>query len=67
VQQFECSIFAHDVEPLLAVLEELGISLVAYSPLARCFLSVGESRSAEPALCDRSHTRFDLSPACHLS
>lgn len=39
VQQFEYSIFAHDVEPLLPVLEELGIGLVAYSPLARGFLS----------------------------
>lgn len=39
VQQFEYSIFAHDVEPLLPVLEELGIGLVSYSPLARGFLS----------------------------
>ncbi len=39
VQQFEYSIFARDVEPLLPVLEELGIGLVAYSPLARGFLS----------------------------
>jgi aryl-alcohol dehydrogenase-like predicted oxidoreductase len=37
--QFEYSIFALDVEPLLPVLEELGIGLVAYSPLARGFLS----------------------------
>lgn len=39
VQQFEYSIFAHDVEPLLPVLEELGMGLVVYSPLARGFLS----------------------------
>ncbi|MFD4231269.1 aldo/keto reductase [Streptomyces sp. NPDC058545] len=39
VLQNEYSIFAHDVEPLLPILEELGIGLVAYSPLARGFLS----------------------------
>lgn len=39
VQQFEYSIFARDVEQLLPVLEELGIGLVAYSPLARGFLT----------------------------
>jgi len=39
VLQEEYSIFARDREPLLPVLEELGIGLVAYSPLARGFLS----------------------------
>lgn len=39
VLQNEYSIFARDSEPLLPVLEELGIGLVAYSPLARGFLS----------------------------
>jgi aryl-alcohol dehydrogenase-like predicted oxidoreductase len=40
VLQDEYSIFApHDVAPLLPVLEELGIGFVAYSPLARGFLS----------------------------
>ncbi|MFC8797617.1 aldo/keto reductase [Promicromonospora sp. NPDC057138] len=39
VLQEEYSIFARDSEPLLPVLEELGIGLVAYSPLARGFLS----------------------------
>ncbi|WP_402464488.1 aldo/keto reductase [Isoptericola aurantiacus] len=39
-EQFEYSIFArNDVAPLLPVLDELGIGLVAYSPLARGFLS----------------------------
>ncbi|MGW0436803.1 aldo/keto reductase [Micromonospora sp. NPDC003197] len=37
--QHEYSIFAHDSEPLFPVLEELGIGFVAYSPLARGFLS----------------------------
>lgn len=37
--QTEYSIFARDVEPLFGVLEELGIGFVAYSPLARGFLS----------------------------
>jgi len=39
VLQSEYSIFAREVEPLLPVLEELGIGLVAYSPLARGFLT----------------------------
>ncbi|MFC4605412.1 aldo/keto reductase [Rhodococcus kronopolitis] len=39
VLQTEYSIFARDVEPLFPVLEELGIGFVAYSPLARGFLS----------------------------
>ncbi len=39
VLQSEYSIFAHDVEPVLPVIEELGIGLVAYSPLARGFLA----------------------------
>lgn len=39
VLQNEYSIFARDSEPLLPALEELGIGLVAYSPLARGFLS----------------------------
>ncbi|MEV6966027.1 aldo/keto reductase [Hamadaea sp. NPDC051192] len=37
--QNEYSIFARGVEPLLPVLDELGIGLVAYSPIARGFLS----------------------------
>ncbi|MEV6971814.1 aldo/keto reductase [Hamadaea sp. NPDC051192] len=37
--QDEYSIFAHDGEALFPVLEELGIGFVAYSPLARGFLS----------------------------
>ncbi|MFJ8005292.1 aldo/keto reductase [Streptomyces fagopyri] len=39
VLQNEYSIFARQVRTLLPVLEELGIGLVAYSPLARGFLS----------------------------
>ncbi|CAM3121790.1 aldo/keto reductase [Prescottella defluvii] len=39
VLQTEYSIFARDVESLFPVLEEFGIGLVAYSPLARGFLS----------------------------
>ncbi|MDK4743426.1 MULTISPECIES: aldo/keto reductase [Rhizobium] len=39
MQQYQYSILARDVEPLLPVLEELGIGLVAYSPLARGFLT----------------------------
>ncbi|MCA1007477.1 aldo/keto reductase [Rhodococcus hoagii] len=39
VLQTEYSIFAREVEALFPVLEELGIGFVAYSPLARGFLS----------------------------
>jgi aryl-alcohol dehydrogenase-like predicted oxidoreductase len=39
VLQDEYSIFAREAEALLPVLQELGIGLVAYSPLARGFLS----------------------------
>ncbi|WP_218105533.1 aldo/keto reductase [Streptomyces sp. Ncost-T10-10d] len=35
--QHEYLISAHDVEPLLPVLEELGVGFVAYSPLTRGF------------------------------
>lgn len=37
--QTEYSIFAREIEPLFPVLEELGIGFVAYSPLARGFLT----------------------------
>ncbi|WP_286158180.1 aldo/keto reductase [Streptomyces sp. CB03911] len=37
--QHEYSIFTHEIEPVFPVLEELGIGFVAYSPLARGFLS----------------------------
>ncbi|MFE3987405.1 aldo/keto reductase [Nocardia tengchongensis] len=37
--QTEYSIFAPDAEPLFQLLEELGIGFVAYSPLARGFLT----------------------------
>ncbi|SEH01293.1 Predicted oxidoreductase [Nonomuraea solani] len=46
VLQHEYSIFAHDSERFFPVLEELGIGLVAYSPLARGFLS-GAVRSRQ--------------------
>lgn len=39
VLQTEYSIFAPDAEPLFLLLEELGIGFVAYSPLARGFLT----------------------------
>lgn len=39
VLQSEYSLFTREVEPLLPVLEELGIGFVAYSPLARGFLT----------------------------
>ncbi|MFD8686529.1 aldo/keto reductase [Streptomyces sp. NPDC059651] len=39
VVQDEYSVLTHEVEPLFPVLEELGIGFVAYSPLARGFLS----------------------------
>ncbi|WP_433612904.1 aldo/keto reductase [Prescottella agglutinans] len=39
VLQTEYSIFAREVESLFPVLDELGIGFVAYSPLARGFLS----------------------------
>lgn len=39
VLQAEYSLFARDTEALLPTIEELGIGLVAYSPLARGFLS----------------------------
>lgn len=44
--QTEYSIFALDVEPLFPVLEELGIGFVAYSPLARGFLT-GAAKPAD--------------------
>ncbi|MFF4835308.1 aldo/keto reductase [Streptomyces sp. NPDC001315] len=46
VLQHEYSVFAHDSEQFFPVLEELGIGLVAYSPLARGFLS-GAVKSRE--------------------
>ncbi|WP_375389274.1 aldo/keto reductase [uncultured Amnibacterium sp.] len=46
VLQFEYSILARDAEPFLPLLEELGIGFVAYSPLARGFLS-GAVRSRD--------------------
>lgn len=39
VLQTEYSIFAPDAEPLFPLLDELGIGFVAYSPLARGFLT----------------------------
>lgn len=51
VLQHEYSIFAHDVEPLLPVLEELGIGFVTYSPLARGFLS-GAAKSRDRYAAD---------------
>ncbi|MFJ9371150.1 aldo/keto reductase [Nocardia sp. NPDC101769] len=45
VLQTEYSIFALDAEPLFELLEELGIGFVAYSPLARGFLT----GTAQPA------------------
>lgn len=41
VMQSEYSIFSRDAEQLLPTLDELGIGLVAYSPLARGFLTGG--------------------------
>lgn len=41
VLQTEYSLFAREVEELFPVLDELGIGLVPYSPLARGFLSGG--------------------------
>ncbi|GAA3948666.1 aldo/keto reductase [Gordonia caeni] len=52
--QTEYSIFAPDAEPLFGLLEELGIGFVAYSPLARGFLT----GTAKPAgLYDSSDFR----------
>lgn len=39
VLQTEYSLFARDADPLLPLLDELGIGFVAYSPLARGFLT----------------------------
>ncbi|MFD4787752.1 aldo/keto reductase [Streptomyces sp. NPDC058459] len=52
VLQQEYSVFEHGVRPLLPVLEELGIGLVAYSPLARGFLSGAPVRSREHYAAD---------------
>ncbi|MDN4640832.1 aldo/keto reductase [Agreia sp. PsM10] len=41
VMQSEYSIFSRDAEALLPTLDDLGIGLVAYSPLARGFLTGG--------------------------
>ncbi|WP_286780495.1 aldo/keto reductase, partial [Enterobacter sp. 56-7] len=50
--QSEYSIFAHDAEPVLPVIEELGIGLVAYSPLARGFLAAPPKPRTEYAADD---------------
>jgi aryl-alcohol dehydrogenase-like predicted oxidoreductase len=56
VLQTEYSIFARESEALLPVIEELGIGLVAYSPLARGFLSGAvQPRSAYAADDFRQH------------
>lgn len=56
VLQTEYSIFARESEALLPVVEELGIGLVAYSPLARGFLSGAvQPRSAYGADDFRQH------------
>lgn len=52
VLQSEYSIFAHDAEPVLPVIEELGIGLVAYSPLARGFLAAPPKPRTEYAADD---------------
>ncbi|MFE3060440.1 aldo/keto reductase [Nocardia sp. NPDC059239] len=44
--QTEYSIFARDAEPLFPLLDELGIGFVAYSPLARGFLT-GTAKPAD--------------------
>ena len=51
--QSQYSIFALHAEPLFPVLEELGIGFVAYSPLARGFLS-----GAVPSLDDLDESDF---------
>ncbi|MFF1400137.1 aldo/keto reductase [Streptomyces sp. NPDC058287] len=57
VLQSEYSIFARDVEPLLPVLGELGIGFVAYSPLARGFLS-GAAKSRDHYAADDFRQRI---------
>src|SRR3546814_11384394 len=41
VLQTEYSLFTHDIEAVFPTLDELGIGFVAYSPLARGFLTGG--------------------------
>lgn len=59
--QYEYSLFSRDVEPeLLGVFRELGIGIVAYSPVGRGFLS-GEITSPDdfgPDDFRRTHPRF---------
>jgi aryl-alcohol dehydrogenase-like predicted oxidoreductase len=58
--QIEYSLFSRDVEALLPALRELGIGLVAYSPLGRGFLS-GRFSSTEELDADdwrRTQPRF---------
>lgn len=50
--QTEYSLFARESEEILPVLEELGIGLVAYSPLARGFLTGAAKPRAEYATDD---------------
>lgn len=52
VLQTEYSIFARDVEPLFPLLEELGIGFVAYSPLARGFLTGTAIHASEYGAAD---------------
>lgn len=47
VLQTEYSLFARDVETLFPTLKELGIGLVAYSPLARGFLTGGVQKAEQ--------------------
>jgi aryl-alcohol dehydrogenase-like predicted oxidoreductase len=47
VLQTEYSLFARDVEALFPVLKELGIGFVAYSPLARGFLTGGVQKAEQ--------------------
>ncbi|WP_432191079.1 aldo/keto reductase [Streptomyces sp. bgisy027] len=57
VLQSEYSLFAREVGSLLPVLEELGIGFVAYSPLARGFLS-GAVQSREHYAADDFRQRI---------
>ena len=52
VLQTEYSLFARESEEVLPVLEELGIGLVAYSPLARGFLTGAAKPRAQHAADD---------------
>ncbi|MFF4901422.1 aldo/keto reductase [Streptomyces sp. NPDC001068] len=62
VLQTEYSLFAREVEALFPTLDELGIGLVAYSPLARGFLTGAVKRADRYDTTDSRHAEAGVYP-----